>query len=144
MTNIKKSYSWLTVNDNILVKIADKSFFIEYSTGVPQNLVVDTFGIQIDSNTKAVDFKIMYKFCEYSAKYSRSTGNRIKIVFDKDLIDRINYDLGGLYSRDQLSVPTFKSIAYPVIVFRKINSVFYMNAFSNDVSFLTIYSFLSD
>jgi len=139
---VNKSFSWIVINDNILIKVADKSFFKEGSTGIPRYLVADVFGGDIRKVDSSDEVVVFYKYTQYKATIKGSSGNRIKVFFDKELIHKINEDLGDKYSIGKISVPNFKDLDYPLIVFKKIKLDFYIDVFSSEVPFIEVYNSL--
>jgi hypothetical protein len=89
---IEKVKSWYIIENRILIKVTDKSFFKGNSTGIPALIVRHCIGADEFSEPKK-DIKVQYEEKLYNSYFIKKQQNRMYLVFDSDLTNKIIADI---------------------------------------------------
>ena len=89
--NTDEFYSWEVKNDNVVVKVCDKSFFDYRGSGVPRKICW-FFGADDLNSGEKKDITLKYKNKDYSAYLQRETSelHRMRIFWHQDLANQFN------------------------------------------------------
>ena len=125
---MKHQDSWL-IDESCLIKITDKSFFFEPSTGVPKKIVLEWFITKkIYDGSSETFIDLVFQDVKYQGRLVKNNTGRVVLHLSRDFIHHVRIITGFAYEKSDLKrKDVFKSLDYPLIKFVHNNGMLFVS-----------------